>query len=101
MTETIRRLRLSDLSECKARAKHERTRNDEHVDTFTEIGDCSGSDDVQSADALSSGLFSKLFSASGNPRQFPRRDSRYGSPLQEIKTLWTRRWKVLTSSCDV
>jgi len=28
MTETIRRLRLSDLSECKVRAKHERTRND-------------------------------------------------------------------------
>ena len=53
MTEMIRRLKLSDLSECKAHAKHERIRNDKRVDTFSEIGDSSGSDDVSALDTLS------------------------------------------------
>jgi hypothetical protein len=37
MTEMIRRLKLSDLSECKAHAKHERIRNDKRVDTFLKL----------------------------------------------------------------
>jgi hypothetical protein len=37
MTETIRRVRLSNASECKARAKHESVRNHKHINTLAEI----------------------------------------------------------------
>jgi hypothetical protein len=50
MTETIRRLRRLIFPECKAYAKHERTRNDEHGETFSEMGVCSGWDDVNALD---------------------------------------------------